>query len=105
MTKTESGVTHLMVPRFKQRFSFIIPSFDSLYEIMDVTKVNSYSLFIVLIHSSRYWTFLRYILFHYSYSLYEILDVTKVYSYSLFIILIHSSRYWTLLRYIHIHYS
>ena len=80
MTKTESGVTHLMVPRFKQRFSFIIPSFDSLYEIMDVTKVNSYSLFIVLIHSSRYWTFLRYI--H-----------------------IQSKRYWTLLRLIHIHNS
>ncbi|XP_023320999.1 pre-rRNA-processing protein TSR1 homolog [Eurytemora carolleeae] len=51
MTKTESGVTHLMVPRFKQRFSFIIPSFDSLYEILDVAKVCDTVMFLLCPHT------------------------------------------------------
>jgi len=51
ITKTESGMTHMVVPRFKQRFTFIVPKFNSLYEILDVTKVCDNVVFLLCPHT------------------------------------------------------
>jgi len=51
VSKTESGVTHLTVPRYKQRFSFIIPTFHSLYEILDITKACDSVFFLLCPHT------------------------------------------------------
>jgi len=52
VTQTVSGTTHFVVPRFKQRFSFIVPKFSSLYEILDVTKVCDNVLFLLCPHTA-----------------------------------------------------
>jgi len=51
LIKLDSGVQHLKVPRFKQRFSFVTPRFDSLFEILDATKVCDNVMFLVCPHT------------------------------------------------------
>jgi len=51
VSKTESGITHMIVPRFKQRFTFVIPKFDSLYDILDVAKVCDNVVFLMCPHT------------------------------------------------------
>ena len=51
MTRVESGLTHLVVPRFKQRFTLVSPRFHSLYEILDVTKVCDAVVFLLCPHT------------------------------------------------------
>jgi len=51
VSSASNGMTHLTVPRFKQRFSFIAPSFDSLYETLDATKVCDSVIFLSCPHT------------------------------------------------------
>jgi len=46
-----SLLKHVIVPRFKQRFSFVTPRFDSLYEILDATKVCDSVIFLLCPHT------------------------------------------------------
>lgn len=39
VSKSDTGVVHVAVSRFKQRFSFVIPPKDSELEILDTLKV------------------------------------------------------------------
>ncbi|XP_017772467.1 PREDICTED: pre-rRNA-processing protein TSR1 homolog [Nicrophorus vespilloides] len=45
--KSNSGVVHITLPRFKQRFAFIIPSLDNNLAILDTLKVCDSVLFII----------------------------------------------------------
>lgn len=45
--KSSSGVTHVNLPRFKQRFSFIIPPLDNELAILDTLKVCDTVLFVI----------------------------------------------------------
>jgi len=49
--KASSGLIHMLAPRFKKRFSFIQPNFNSLYEILDVTKVCDNVVFLLCPHT------------------------------------------------------
>jgi len=51
VSTASNGMTHLTVPRFKQRFSFIAPKFDSLFETLDATKVCDSVIFLVCPHT------------------------------------------------------
>eukprot|EP00088_Acartia_fossae_P067217 TRINITY_DN837_c0_g1_i1.p1 TRINITY_DN837_c0_g1~~TRINITY_DN837_c0_g1_i1.p1 ORF type:complete len:793 (-),score=239.64 TRINITY_DN837_c0_g1_i1:73-2451(-) len=51
VVSTGGKIHHLQVPRFKQRFSLIAPRFDSLYEILDATKVCDSVIFLLCPHT------------------------------------------------------
>jgi len=52
VVKMEGGATHFIVPRFKQRFTFIVPRSSSLYEILDATKVCDQAVFLLCPHTA-----------------------------------------------------
>ncbi|CAH0557510.1 unnamed protein product [Brassicogethes aeneus] len=45
--KSPTGVTHIFLPRFKQKFSFIIPQMDNMLALLDVLKICDTVLFLV----------------------------------------------------------
>jgi hypothetical protein len=51
VTHLESGLSHLVVPRFKQRFTLVCPPLHSLYEILDVTKACDAVVFLLCPHT------------------------------------------------------
>lgn len=46
ITKSPTGIIHICVPRFKQRFSFIQPSIDDEFKILDTLKICDTVLFV-----------------------------------------------------------
>ena len=51
MSQLENGLNHLVVPRFKQRFTLVCPPLHSLYEILDATKVCDAVIFLLCPHT------------------------------------------------------
>ncbi|CAH1782691.1 unnamed protein product, partial [Owenia fusiformis] len=51
VTSSTTGATHISVPRFKQRFSFLQPNREKLYDVLDALKVADA---ILLIMSAEY---------------------------------------------------
>jgi hypothetical protein len=51
VSQMESGLTHLVVPRFKQRLTLVCPPLHSLYEILDVTKACDAVVFLLCPHT------------------------------------------------------
>ncbi|XP_046483838.1 pre-rRNA-processing protein TSR1 homolog isoform X1 [Neodiprion pinetum] len=47
VTKSPSGATHVSVPRYKQRFSFIVPPLGNTFATLDTAKVADTILFVV----------------------------------------------------------
>ncbi|XP_050307223.1 pre-rRNA-processing protein TSR1 homolog [Anthonomus grandis grandis] len=45
--KTSSGVTHICIPRFKKRYSLVVPSKDNELDILDTLKVADTVLFLL----------------------------------------------------------
>ncbi|KAK3858486.1 hypothetical protein Pcinc_035329 [Petrolisthes cinctipes] len=45
-TVSPQGITHINLPRFKQRFSFVIPPVNDLYAILDSVKVSDTVMFV-----------------------------------------------------------
>ncbi|KAG5893678.1 hypothetical protein JTB14_021974 [Gonioctena quinquepunctata] len=39
VSKTSEGVTHISIPRFKQRFEFVVPSIDDDFDVLDTLKI------------------------------------------------------------------
>lgn len=46
VNKSPSGVVHISIPRFKQRFSFVIPPADNEFAILDTLKICDTVLFL-----------------------------------------------------------
>ena len=46
-TVKTTSVTHLAIPRFKQRMSIITPNFDSIHSVLDSCKVCDSVIFLV----------------------------------------------------------
>ncbi|XP_068905473.1 pre-rRNA-processing protein TSR1 homolog [Tenebrio molitor] len=47
INKSPTGVTHICTPRFKQKFSFIIPSSDNELAVLDALKVSDTVIFLL----------------------------------------------------------
>ncbi|XP_030747869.1 pre-rRNA-processing protein TSR1 homolog isoform X2 [Sitophilus oryzae] len=47
VSKTSTGVTHLCIPRFKKRFSFVVPSGDNDFDVLDTLKVADTVIFLL----------------------------------------------------------
>ncbi|XP_057664407.1 pre-rRNA-processing protein TSR1 homolog [Diorhabda carinulata] len=47
VSKSSANVTHISVPRFKQRFSFVVPERDHDFAILDTLKVADTVLFLI----------------------------------------------------------
>lgn len=45
-TTSSQGITHISCPRFKQRYSFVVPPVNDLYGVLDSVKVSDTVLFI-----------------------------------------------------------
>ncbi|ERL91831.1 hypothetical protein D910_09156 [Dendroctonus ponderosae] len=45
--KTSTGVTHICLPRFKKRFSFVVPANDNELDVIDTLKVADQVLFLL----------------------------------------------------------
>jgi len=50
MVKSAAGHTHMAVPRFKQRFTFVQPKHNSLYAVLDAAKVCDTVIFLLCPH-------------------------------------------------------
>jgi len=50
VVKSAAGHSHMAVPRFKQRFAFVQPKFNSLYSVLDAAKVCDTVIFLLCPH-------------------------------------------------------
>ncbi|CAG9859624.1 unnamed protein product [Phyllotreta striolata] len=47
VSKSSTGVTHISIPRFKQRFEFVIPDRDHDFAVLDTLKIADTVLFLI----------------------------------------------------------